>query len=171
MIRRQAALGCVMLAWLALPSAAAAHDLGVARALLQETPGGHYVLAIEAPALAEMFAPPELPARCAPDDAQGTSSPDQAVLRYAFTCAQAPLTANDVLRLPWQRQGVMLTARWADGSSARQFFPRTTQTSRCLSTRCAPAPARSPMPLGATGLGVEHILLGVDHLLFVSGCC
>ena len=170
MIRRQAALGCVMLAWLALPSAAAAHDLGVARALLQETPGGHYVLAIEAPALAEMFAPPELPARCAPDDAQGTSSPDQAVLRYAFTCAQAPLTANDVLRLPWQRQGVMLTARWADGSSARQFFPRTSADIEVpLDALHAGSGSIADAARRYLGLGIEHILLGVDHLLFVFG--
>jgi hypothetical protein len=99
MMRWRAALGWVMLAWPALPWAAAAHDLGVARALLQETAEGRYVLEIEAPALAELFAPPELPARCVPDDAPGTSAPDQAVLRYAFTCAPAPLTASDVLRL------------------------------------------------------------------------
>ena len=31
-----------------------AHDLGVARALLQETSGGHYVLEIETSALADL---------------------------------------------------------------------------------------------------------------------
>ena len=167
---RRRALGWVMVAWLALPWAAAAHDLGVARALLQETSGGHYVLKIETSAPAELFAPPELPARCAPDAAQDASGPDQAVLRYAFTCAPAPLTASDVLRLPWQRQGVMLTARWADGSSARQFFPRTRAV---IEVPLGALHAGSGSIAGAArrylDLGIEHILLGIDHLLFVLG--
>jgi hypothetical protein len=170
MIGRRAALGWAMVALLALPCAAAAHDLGVARALLQETSGGHYILEIEAPALAELFAPPELPARCAPDGAQGTSRPDQTVLRYAFTCTQAPLTARDVLRLPWQRQGVMLTARWADGSSARQFFARTSTVIEVplAALHAGSGPIADAAPR-YTGLGIEHILHGVDHLLFVFG--
>jgi HupE / UreJ protein len=170
MMRWRAALGWVMVAWLALPWAAAAHDLGVARALLQETSGGRYVLEIEPPALAELFAPPELPARCVPDDAQGTSGPDRAVLRYAFTCAPAPLTAGDVLVLPWQRQGVMLTARWADGSSARQFFPRTSAVIEVpLVALHAGSGSIGDAARRYLGLGIAHILLGVDHLLFVCG--
>jgi len=35
------------------------------------------------------------------------------------------LTASDVLRLPWRRQGVMLTVRWSDGVTVREFFART----------------------------------------------
>jgi hypothetical protein len=46
MIRR-APLSCLMMALLALPWAAEAHDLGIARALLEEMPGGRYALEIE----------------------------------------------------------------------------------------------------------------------------
>ena len=170
MIRR-AARSCLIGVLLALPWAAAAHDLGLARALLEEMPGGRYVLEVEtAPALAELFPPPELPARCASDGAPGPIGPDQTTLRYEFACAQEPLTASDVLRLPWQRQGVMLTARWADGSSARQFFARRSDVIevpldalRAGSGSIADAAGRY------LGLGTQHILLGVDHLLFVFG--
>ncbi len=169
-MRTRAVLCWVMVAWLALPCAAAAHDLGVERALLEETAGGRYVLEIQTPAPGELFAPPELPARCAPDDAQGTSGPDRPALSYAFTCAPAPLTASDVLVLPWQRQGVMLTARWADGSSARQFFPRTGAVIAVpLHALHAGSGSVRDAARRYLGLGIEHILLGVDHLLFVFG--
>jgi hypothetical protein len=167
----RAALGCLTVAMLALPWAAAAHDLGVARALLEEIAGGHYVLEIETPpALDELFEAPELPARCTIDGARGATSPDQAVLRYAFVCAPAPLTASDVLHLPWRRQGVLLTARWADGSSARQFFARTGELIEVpLDALRAGSGSLADAARRYLALGIEHILLGIDHLLFVFG--
>jgi hydrogenase/urease accessory protein HupE len=92
------------------------------------------------------------------------------VLRYEFVCAQEPLTVSDALRLPWQRQGVMLTALWLDGSTARQFFARTSDV---IEVPLAALRARSGSIADAArryvALGIEHILLGVDHLLFVFG--
>jgi hypothetical protein len=168
--RRRAAPGWIIVAWLTLPWAAAAHDLGVERALLQETSAGHYVLEVEAAVPGELLAPPELPARCAPDGSQDASGSDQTVLRYAFTCAQAPLTSRDVLRLPWQRPGVMVTARWADGSSARQFFPRTSAAIAVpLNALHAGSGSIADAARRYLALGIEHILLGLDHLLFVAG--
>jgi hypothetical protein len=170
MSRRRATLGAVLVLWLTLPWPAAAHDLGVERALLQETSRGDYVLEVEAAVPGELLAPPELPARCAPDAAQDASRPEQTVLRYAFTCAPAPLTASDVLRLPWQRQGVMLTARWADGSSARQFFPRTSAAIAVpLHALHATSGSIADAARRYLDLGIQHILLGLDHLLFVAG--
>jgi hydrogenase/urease accessory protein HupE len=168
---RRAALSCLMIGLLALPWAAAAHDLGIVRALLEEMAGGRYALEIETPpGLAELFAAPELPVRCANDGAPDTLSPDQTVLRYEFVCAQEPLTVSDALRLPWQRQGVMLTALWLDGSTARQFFARTSDV---IEVPLAALRARSGSIADAArryvALGIEHILLGVDHLLFVFG--
>jgi hypothetical protein len=170
MSRRRAALGAVLVLWLTLPWAATAHDLGVERALLRETSAGHYVLEVEAAVPGELLAPPELPARCAHVAAQDASGPDQVVLRYAFTCAPAPLTASDVLRLPWQRQGVMLTARWADGSNARQFFPRTSAVIEVpLIALHAGSGSIADAARRYLDLGIQHILLGLDHLLFVAG--
>jgi hypothetical protein len=168
MIRR-AVLIC-LLAALALPWTALAHDLGVARAVLAETPGGRYLLEVEtSPALAELFAAPVLPTRCV-SSGVGTFGTAQTVLRYEFVCAEGPLTASDALRLPWRRQGAMLTARWADGSSARQFFARTGAAIEVpLSALRAGSGSIADAAGRYLGLGVEHILLGVDHLLFVFG--
>jgi hypothetical protein len=167
----RAALACLAAALLALPSAAVAHDLGIARALLEELPEGRYALEVEtSPALAELFDAPELPERCTNAGAQGTITPDQTMLRYEFACAGERLTARDVLRLPWRRQGVMLSARWSDGSTARQFFARS---SDAIEVPLAALQAGSGSVAGAArrylGLGIGHILLGVDHLLFVFG--
>jgi hypothetical protein len=166
----RAVLGCLIVALLVLPSAAAAHDLGIARALLEEMPGGRYALEVEAPpGLVELFAPPELPARCAHSDARGAIG-GLGTLRYEFVCAPEPLTARDVLRLPWQRQGVMLTARWLDGSTTRQFFARTSDVIEVpLAALQAGSGSIADAARRYVGLGIEHILLGVDHLLFVLG--
>jgi hypothetical protein len=161
-------LATVLLAW---AEGAPAHDLGVARAVLEELPAARYVLEVETSAdLAELFGPPELPERCAGSGAQGALTPVQTTLRYEFACAEQPLTAQDVLRLPWQRQGVMLTVRWADGSTARQFFAGTGAAIEVpLHALQAGSGSLRQTALRYLGLGIEHILLGIDHLLFVLG--
>ena len=99
MIRRQAALGCVMLAWLARPGAAPAHDLGVARAMLEELPGARYVLEVETTRdLASCS-----PRRSCRRDARASgarASRIWRVLRYEFACAREPLTARTCCACP-----------------------------------------------------------------------
>jgi HupE / UreJ protein len=156
---------------LRLVGPAAAHDIGVARAILEEQADGRYVLAVElGSAPAESFAPPLLPERCAAEPAAGAARPDAARLRYVFRCQGQSLTASDVLQLPWQRQGAMIAARWLDGSSARRFFSRG---GAGIEVPLAALRAGSGSVADAArrylALGVEHILLGIDHLLFVLG--
>jgi hypothetical protein len=167
----RAALMLLATILIALPGAAPAHDLGVARAVLEELPAAHYVLEVEtSPDLAELFGPPELPERCAGSGAQVAIAPGRTMLRYEFACAEEPVTAKDVLRLPWQRQGAMLTVRWADGSTARQFFAGTgTAIEVPLNALQAGSGSLRHAALRYLGLGIEHILLGIDHLLFVLG--
>jgi HupE / UreJ protein len=164
----RAALTVLAVALLAWPGMARAHDLGVARALLEELPGARYVLEVAVdPHLVPLFAPPELPERCG---APAALTPDLGTLRYEFACGGEPLTAEDVLRLPWQRQGVMLTVRWADGSTAREFFAGTgAATEVPLNALNAGSGSVRNAALRYLGLGIEHILLGIDHLLFVLG--
>jgi hydrogenase/urease accessory protein HupE len=169
--RWRAALTLRATVLLASAEVALAHDLGVARATLEELPPGRYVLEVESsPDLAELFGPPELPERCAGSGAQGALTPVQTTLRYEFACAEEPLTARDVLHLPWQRPGVMLTVRWADGSGARQFFAGSGAAIEVpLHALQAGSGSLRNAALRYLGLGIEHILLGIDHLLFVLG--
>jgi hypothetical protein len=163
---RLGALWLVLLACGVAPGAAA-HDVGISQALLEELPGGRYLLAVEpGMAPADAFAPPRPPARCALEPLSGAARG----LRYAFTCPAPGLIVDDVLHLPWQRQGVMLTARWQDGTTARRFFAAGRAG---IEVPLAALAAGSGSPAEAArrylALGVEHILLGTDHLLFVLG--
>jgi hypothetical protein len=160
-----------VLAALGLGSGAAAHDVGISQVTLEEQAAGGYLLSVR-PELApiDAFAAPVLPARCSALPAAGAVPPDAGRINYVFACPGRPLVAGDVLRLPWQRQGAMVTARWQDGSDARRLFIRGAAG---IEVPLAELRASSGSRTAAAGrylaLGVEHILLGIDHLLFVLG--
>jgi len=153
----------LLLAWLgALP--AAAHQLGAESLALEELGDGRYALHYSASAVQ---ADPVLPAHCRwefkPD---AGDSPE----RRIFIAEGKPLTSEDVILLPWQRNGAMVSALWRDGSSARQFFAGEGGVIR---VELGQLRAGAGSVWAAAGryfrLGVEHILSGVDHLLFVVG--
>ena len=157
----------LLLGFFALASAAQAHDIGICQARLDELDGDAYRLAVQAsPAIAHYFQPPVLPEHCmftgSPRGAQGGAQ-----LAFEFAC-DGELTAEDALHLPWNREGVMLTARWRDGSEVRELFQREGPH---IVVELAALRAGSGSLLDAArrylALGVEHILLGIDHLLFV----
>jgi hypothetical protein len=154
-----------------LVAPAAAHDVGIARATLEEQAEGRYLLEVEVgEAPPGSFAAPRLPERCAAEPAPGAVRADALRLRYAFRCRERPLDAADVLHLPWQRQGVLVTARWGDGATARQFLTRSGAGIELpLVLLRASSGGLGDAARRYLALGVEHILLGIDHLLFVFG--
>ena len=157
----------LLLLWaVLLPAAPRAHDVGASEAFLVEERPATYVLGVVAPAdAAPLFAPPVLPARCG--TAERRIGGGQ--IRFAFACDGGPLSADDTLVLPWQREGVLLKAQWRDGSTVSRFFIARHGT---ISVELAALQAGSRSTLDAarryTLLGIEHILFGLDHLLFVA---
>ena len=156
---------------LRLVAPVAAHDIGVARATLEEQADGRYVLEVDpGSAPADVFAPPRLPERCTYEPAAGAARPEVASVRYVFRCQGRPLKAGDVLHLAWHRQGVLIAARWQGGSSARQFFTSSGAGIEVpLDALRASSGSVADTARRYLALGVEHILLGIDHLLFVLG--
>lgn len=148
--------------------AARAHDLGVGQAALTELPDHAYRLSVRTgPALAALFGTPRLPERCEfTDDPGGLHAGDG--LAWEFRCLDGPLRGDQSLWLPWRREGVMLGADWRDGSHGEDFFVRQGAGVRVPLARLE---AGSGSAFDAAGrylsLGVEHIALGIDHLLFV----
>jgi hydrogenase/urease accessory protein HupE len=144
------------------------HDLGVTKATLLEQPGQSYQLIVAAPpGMASYFNPPRIPNRCVFDgNPKGQQTPEQ--IRYQFHCSEMPLTVGDILYLPWQREGTLFSVIWLDGSESSRFFSRQADV---IQVDLAVLKARSGTHLDAakryTSLGIEHILLGIDHLLFV----
>jgi HupE / UreJ protein len=155
---------CLLLL-LAVLLPAHAHDLGASEAYLTEGPAGHYVLVVRVQSdYAYLFKSPRLPERCGPVDFR----PGSGQLTFIFDCLAAPLSLDDTLVLPWQREAVFLKVTWADGTTASRFF---VVQGGVVPVDMALLQAASGSFIDAarryTLLGIKHILLGVDHLLFV----
>ncbi len=164
-----AAVACLLLTALLPARPAVAHDVdvtSVARVFLDEIGERRYVLSVvdtQVPPITDPSA--VLPADCAPIEDAGV----RVVAGFAFAC-ESPLDADDTLVLPWSLAGVVVIARWGDGSEASAYF-RGSQGTVPVSLgdlRAAPG-SRARVAGTYLGLGAEHILLGVDHLLFVLG--
>ena len=86
---------------------------------------------------------------------------------WEFLCEPA-LTSEDGFELDWLRDGAMVRAEWADGSVVTRLFSRE---SGIIRVELVELQAGSGSWIAAaqryTELGIEHILGGIDHLLFV----
>ena len=144
-----------------------AHDIGVSQTELVEKNDGSYALSMRTgPAAAFVFATPQLPPHCQfIGNPRGIQGPGWR--SFEFACTDG-LTADDSLNLPWRRDGIMLTAKWLDGSIAKGLFRYEAGQ---ITVPLAELQAGSGSWLSAakryTALGIEHILLGFDHLMFV----
>lgn len=148
-------------------SSASAHTLGIDKADLVELPGNRYQLKSRVPrSIAPAISAPQLPSHCklegAPSGERGSYQ-----VRFTFQCQRA-LTATDTLVLPWNREGVLLTVRWADGAETTQIVSRSgSDITINLAEFAAGSGSWQAAAKRYTALGIEHILLGIDHLFFV----
>ena len=158
----------VVVALLLLLSApAGAHTLGVDPADLTEMADGSYHLVSRVPPRFHgAIRAPELPGRCAldgnPRGARGAYE-----VRFVFRC-ETPLVAGDVIELPWQREGAMLTVNWAESDPVTRLAGREGPVITVdLTEYLAGSGSFWAGAKRYTLLGIEHILEGLDHLLFV----
>lgn len=144
-----------------------AHSLGVDRAELVETRAGEYRLTAKVPRrIQPAILTPELPDRCSlvgnPTGERGGYS-----VTFQFAC-EPGLTADDRLVLPWKREGSLFTVRWMGQDPVTRLAKRE---GNVMEIELAEWQAGSGSTLRAakryTVLGIEHILAGLDHLLFV----
>jgi hypothetical protein len=148
----------------------AAHDVdvtSVARVFLEEIAERRYLFSVvdaRVPPIADAGA--VLPAGCVPLPSRAGS---WVAAGFVFECEE-PLTLDDVLRLPWPLAGVVVVARWGDGSEASAYFRGDGESVPLrLSELRAGAGSRGWLAARYLVLGGEHILFGIDHLLFVLG--
>jgi len=162
--------GWLFLLLLLLAPTASAHTTKIEHVTILELAGNRYGIRYAAPppGMSE-FAAPILPPHCKwadPEDFPITETATSLV----FESEGRPLNAGDRIVLPWQKNGVMVAMKWRDGSIGRQFF---TSGAEGIVVEMALLKAGSGS-LAATArryamLGMEHILGGIDHLLFVAG--
>lgn len=146
-----------------------AHTLGVDKAELIEYSDASYHLVSQVPNnLAPLITTPDLPERC-----HFTSSPrgerGDYQVRFEFSC-DSRLTANDKIILPWKREGVMLTVTWKGEEPVSKLTDRKGSIIRIdLHDYLGVSGSFFKAAQRYTSLGIEHILAGFDHLLFVLG--
>ena len=141
------------------------HDIdvtGVARVFLDELPDNEYNLSIVDQQVPPLFNVERiLPERCI------GLSPGR--FSYRFQCTPS-LNVDDTLSFPWSFQGVVVVARWNDGSDVSGYFPGDGNfVDVPLPQLKAGAASLGSLALRYLILGAEHILFGIDHLLFVLG--
>jgi hydrogenase/urease accessory protein HupE len=149
----------------------AAHDMDVtsiARMFLDQIGERRYLLSVVDVQMSPMRNTAEmLPEGCSPVPEEAAST--QAVPGFAFECEEK-ITFDDVITLPSSLAGVVVLARWSDGSEASGFFRGNGQKVPIrLADLSAGAGSISHLATTYFMLGTEHILFGVDHLLFVLG--
>jgi hypothetical protein len=157
----------VLLMLCAMPSLAWTHTLGVDEAKLTEMADGSYHLVSRVPPLYQpLIKAPQLPPRCAPEGTpRGTRGAYE--VRFIFTC-ESPLTAADEIVLPWRREGALMTVTWLGEEPVTRFAGKdggviTLHLNEFLAGSGSVCAATQRYTL----LGIEHILAGIDHLLFV----
>ena len=164
----------VLLAGLLLAASfrpAAAHDVdvtSVARVFLEQVGERRWVFSVvdaKVPPIwnAQGVLPPGC--RALPAEAVGRL----VVAGFAFECREE-LGMDDVLILPWSLAGVVVLARWSDGTTASAYFEGDGRTVPVRAGDLSARPGSSRLLAGRYfALGGEHILFGIDHLLFVLG--
>jgi len=166
LIRPRLTCACALLiSNILLLPAVFAHDIdvtGVARVFLDELEENHYQLSIVDQQVPPLFNIERiLPERC-------TGLPPGR-FSYRFQCKPA-LNLDDVLAFPWPLEGLVLIARWADGSDVSGYFPGDGSLIEVeMAQMKAGASSIGNLARRYLLLGGEHIMFGADHLLFVLG--
>lgn len=144
-----------------------AHSLGVDRAELVEAIPGEYRLTSKVPRrISAAILSPVLPTQCSfvgnPNGERGSYS-----VTFEFSCSE-PMTAEDSLLLPWKREGALLTVRWFGQDPVTRLVKRDGEAMVVgLDEWLAGSGSTIRAAKRYTILGIEHILAGLDHLLFV----
>jgi hypothetical protein len=140
-----------------------AHDVGLTKITLTEVTPTQYVIAPWAPGAGVVSMDNIL----LPEGCRRLSS-DATALN--FVCPDRGLATDDVLRFRWQREGLLIVARWADRTASTHFFgiENNEITVPVSDLHSGPVSARDLVSRYLV-LGIEHILSGVDHVFFVAG--
>ena len=149
----------------------AGHDVdvtSVARVFLRQMGEGRYLLSV-----VDRQVPPlrgtegMLPSHCRP------SASDELGVRLvrglAFEC-EKDLAFEDVITIPWNLEGVVVVAEWDNGASSTAYFKGNGAAVEIRLSQLDAGPgSRIGLARLYLALGLEHILSGIDHLLFIAG--
>ena len=173
--RRALRAACGCLAAVLFPSALTAHEVRPAYLQLTEVSAGRFEVLWKQPLqpsgdpdlALRLPLEPRFPARCTVTGRVVPEVTESVLLeRWVMTCADGGLlgTELEIGGLPRTLTDVLLRVRWLDGAAIdhllRPDAPRVLLTHEATGGLGVPAYLR---------LGVEHLLFGFDHILFVVG--
>jgi len=173
---RYASLGAILVCLVALsPPVLLAHEVRPAYLELSEVPSGRVEVRWKQPLLPSgdpelaMRLPltPKFSNRCTPTDRAVPEVTETALLeRWVMTCTDGGMQGItvEIEGLPRTLTDVLLRVRWQDGTAVdhllRPDAPRVRLSEETAGGLGVPTYLR---------LGVEHLLFGFDHILFVVG--
>ncbi|QDU72029.1 HupE/UreJ family protein [Mucisphaera calidilacus] len=156
---------------LALQGAVLGHDFGVLRATLTELPSGGYRLETQVPdGVVYRYKAPVLPERFTFVGDRLAHHGSDGMLRFEFASEEGPLYAGDRLDLAWPHEGLMVVMTWSDGTRVTRLYESLAGSITIDMGQLRAGSGSVWMTFERyLRLGVEHILSGVDHLIFVVG--
>ena len=153
----------------AVPGAARAHDVRPGYLSISEREDGRYDVLFKVPASVEarLALAAQLPGTCrelSQPPRQWEHVAGATIERWIVDCGEQGLGAGDVAigGLELTLTDVLLRVEWRDGSRFSTLLRPDAPAARVALGAASSVPAA-----GFLRLGVEHILLGIDHLLFV----
>lgn len=163
-----AAMAASLFVWLT-PGRSQAHGLAPALLSLHETGAGRFEVTWKSAALRlpGTNVQPVLPARCRQiSSATASDDLERVTLRWTVDCGPSGLTGESigVDDLATAKIDALLRIERADGTTTQ-----TVLSARVPSFTVPAQPSRWDVVRGYATLGIEHILTGPDHLLFVFG--
>ncbi len=144
---------------------ASAHAFAPAAALIEETTAQRYQVTFRRSTPFAAALSLELPASCQQGARRTTIEGDQTIDRFTLQCP-APLQGQTVrvLGLAELSIGAVLHAQFLDGRSVRELL-----SAQRMSVVIPDTSWLAEVFFGYLRLGVEHLLTGLDHVLFVIG--
>ena len=166
---KRCALWLLMLLLCLGASHVSAHDLGVAQLTLQAESDSTLLLRAKLSTKVEATEP-QLPQACAIEDyVRRVTSPVTQLLEWHISCGQG-LTGT--IRLSWKREGALAMIRQPSGTeSSRYLAGRNGDVDLNLDELFGKPRSVLQVAKDYLLLGIEHILLGFDHLSFVLALC
>ena len=135
-----------------------ADDTGITKVRLKQQNDTTYMLEADFPqVLLSSFSAPVLPERFRFVDFKSENNSGWITLYATMATSGAPLTSEDELLLPWNRNGVDFTAQWQDGTVYKKVFYRS------LKGIHIPLKELMPQVKSTQDVLVEHFVNGLKH--------
>lgn len=144
------------------------HDLGLVQVVIDEQSSLVFELTAKLPATLQVKAP-TLPERCQIKEQKKRSNNGlDHYLQWTIKCTDSAFKSGDVIVLPWQREGGMVTINRLNGERLTQLITSRQGNIYLIADEVFINPESNfEATLKYLILGIEHILTGLDHLAFV----